>query len=342
MATMTRPDYVPDHVPLDHIWDHDLNAYARELDDPYRLGDALRATGKTLVYTRGATRGQPGWVPTTFAAMNEIFMDAERFSSEGNVGIAEMLGMSNGLAPLEVDPPKHRGLRAVLSPVLGPGPVSRLEPMVRGICVELIKQFENAGGCDFQGDFATPFPSYIFLEFTGLPREMLPQFFEWEHRFIRGSDMMDRVAAIKEIHNYLSDYVKKRQSGEVPRREDIVQTVLDAKVEGRPIEWDEAMGLLLVFYLGGLDTVIASLGWHFHYLAQHPELQDRLREHPELIPDTVDEFYRAFGVTTTRRYVRMECEFHGVQLQEGRSHPDADIGGLPRSRDVSRSRRDQA
>jgi cytochrome P450 len=144
MAAIQRPDYVPDHVPGHLIWDHDLNGYARALDDPYRLGDHLRAIGPPLLYTRGATRGQPGWVPTTYALMSEIFMDTENFSSEGNVGIAEMLGMANGLVPLETDPPMHRPLRSVLNPILGPAPVAKFEPVVRKICVELIEKFATS------------------------------------------------------------------------------------------------------------------------------------------------------------------------------------------------------
>src|SRR5262249_11110854 len=80
---------------------------------------------------------------------------------------------------------------------------------------------------------------------------------------------------------------------------------------------DEVMGMCLTFYLGGLDTVIASLGWHMHYLATHPDLQQRLRAQPELIPGAVDDLYRAFGVTTTRRYVKRDLEFKGVNLKKG-------------------------
>jgi cytochrome P450 len=317
MAAIQRPDYVPDHVPGHLIWDHDLNGYARALDDPYRLGDHLRAIGPPLLYTRGATRGQPGWVPTTYALMSEIFMDTENFSSEGNVGIAEMLGMANGLVPLETDPPMHRPLRSVLNPILGPAPVAKFEPVVRKICVELIEKFEHAGGCDFMEDFATPFPSYVFLELTGLPHEMLPQFFEWEHRFIRGSDMNDRIAAIQEIAAYMAGHIEKRRAGELPPRDDIVDAVLGSKVQDRPLSWDEIMGILLTFYLGGLDTVIASLGWQMHHLATHRDLQDHLRDHPEAISPVVDEYYRAFGVTTTRRYLKRDIEFHGIALKKG-------------------------
>lgn len=317
MTSLVRPDYVPDHVPADLIWDHDLNEFARGLADPYRMGDHLRATGKPLLYTRGATRGQPGWVPTGYAVMSEIFMDAENFSSHNQVGISEMLGTSISLIPLETDPPAHRGLRGVITPVLGPAAVARLEPMVRAICVELISAFEKAGDCDFMGDFAVPFPSYVFLELTGLPREMLPRFLEWEHRFIRGADPMDRMAALKEIAAYLAQHIEKRRSGVDPQRNDIIDAVLGATVEGKPLNRDQTLSICLTFYLGGLDTVMASLGWHMHYLATHPELQDQLRAEPKLIPAAVDEFYRAFGVTTTRRYLVRDMEFHGVQLRKG-------------------------
>jgi cytochrome P450 len=314
---LERPAYVPAHVPDELVWDHDLNAFARALDDPYRLGDHLRKTGKPMLYTRGATRGQPGWVPTTFAVMNDIFMDAQSFSSEGNVGIAEMLGMKHGLIPLEVDPPLHRPLRMVMQPILGPGPVAKLEPMVRGVCRELMGAFESAGGCDFMGDFATLFPAHVFLELTGLPPELLPQFFKWEHDFIRGTSLEPRLAAIRAIRDYLASFIDKRRKGETQPRNDIFDAVLNAEVQGRPLLWDEVMGICMTFYLGGLDTVIASLGWHMHYLATDAELQRRLAAQPDLIPGAVDDLYRAFGVTTTRRYVKRDVEFKGVTMKKG-------------------------
>lgn len=47
------------------------------------------------------------------------------------------------------------------------------------------------------------------------------------------------------------------------------------EVQGRPLTDDEVLGMCYLFFVGGLDTVAASLGYIFLYLATHPE--DRAR-----------------------------------------------------------------
>ncbi|MGJ3626966.1 cytochrome P450 [Sphingomonas sp. MMS24-JH45] len=38
-----------------------------------------------------------------------------------------------------------------------------------------------------------------------------------------------------------------------------------------------------------MDTVANALTFSFHFLAQHPEIQDRLRAEPESIPKYIEQ-----------------------------------------------------
>jgi cytochrome P450 len=77
------------------------------------------------------------------------------------------------------------------------------------------------------------------------------------------------------------------------------------------------MGMFYVLYVGGLDTVYSTIGWIIHHLATHPEVQQRLRDHPELLPQAIEEFCRAFSVVVTHRSVREDFVFHGVPMKKG-------------------------
>lgn len=315
MATNPETDlsFVPDHVPPELVWPHDLNAFARTLEDPFQIGIHLRK-GPPIVYSRGATRGQPGWVPTRHELLREIFMDTERFSSAHNVGIDQILGVEWRLNPIDYDPPEHTAYRQVLQPLFMPKAINKYETMVRTIANELIASFEHQKSCDFMTDFAIPFPSYVFLDLAGLPREMLPTFFQWEHAVIRGKSIEERRAGLEGIRDYFQDYVKEHRND---NRDNLVSTIINGKVNGRPLNEGEILGMCMVIYLGGLDTVLSSLGWHMRYLARNKPLQDRLRKNPGDIVAAVDDFYRAYGVTTTRRYVSDDIEFHGVRMKKG-------------------------
>ena len=92
---------------------------------------------------------------------------------------------------------------------------------------------------------------------------------------------------------------------------------MTGEVDGRPLDHLEIMGMLYVLYVGGLDTVYSTLGWVMRHLATHPELQDRLRDHPEDLPAALEEFFRAFSVAITFRQVTSDYMFHGAPLKKG-------------------------
>jgi cytochrome P450 len=220
--------WVPAHVPANLVWDHDLNDYARTLSDPFQIGAHLR-NGPKLIWSRGATRGQPGWVPTRFDLLQEVFQDAKRFSSLNNVGIGELLGEDFRLIPIDIDPPDHLAYRTILQPFFTPAAVNKLESKVRGIARDLIASFEKRGSCEFVTEFANPFPSYVFLDLFGLPREMLTQFLEWENAFVRGRTREERANGIRAIKNYLESYVEGRRAND---QDDLVSAILKGRING--------------------------------------------------------------------------------------------------------------
>ena len=304
---------IPAHVPPELVWEHNLAAFARELDDPW-LSVARLHEGPEIIWARGASRGQPGWIPTRYPLIQEVFTNASLFMSGDSNDIADLLGVEWRLNPLEIDPPAHMAYRQILQPWFVPSAINKLESMARGVARELIANVEDQGGCEFIGDFASLFPSYIFLALLGLPRDMLPQFLEWERTFMRAPNMADRVMAARAIKEYLEGYVEQRRS---EPRDDLTTAILTAQIDGRPLNHGEVMGMCMVLYLGGLDTVMSSLGWYFRHLSGDQALQKRLKDNPQDIPGAVEDFLRAYGVTGTRRTVTQDTEFHGVKMKKG-------------------------
>jgi cytochrome P450 len=183
-----------------------------------------------------------------------------------------------------------------------------------------MKKFAAGSSCEFMSEFGSLLPSYIFLELMGMPRELLPQFLEWENTFLRGETVQARINAVREVYDYLQRYTaEKRQNP----GDDLVSKVVAGKIDGRKITETEILGLCMTLYLGGLDTVANSLGWHLRHLARDQALQKRLKANPELIPAAVDELLRAYGVTSTNRTVAEDMEFHGVPMRRG------DVVGMP-------------
>jgi cytochrome P450 len=95
-----------------------------------------------------------------------------------------------------------------------------------------------------------------------------------------------------------------------------MEAILAAKLEGHPLNDGEILGMFYTFYVGGLDTVYATLSWAMRYIATRPHFQQFLRDNPDKLPQAVDEMLRMFSVVSTQRRVTRDFTFHGVQMKE--------------------------
>lgn len=307
---LERP--TPEHVPSELVWPHSLDDYNRELEDPFVSGGRLH-DGPDIFWAKNAVLGDQGWVLTRQALIQEAFTDTGHFSSSRQV--LKQLGEDWKLNPLEYDPPQHYQYRKILNPFFTPVAIARLNDSVMGVCQELMERFADRGSCEFISDFAEDFMSYIFLDFMNLPRDMQPQFLEWERGMLDPSDPMKRVTSMKAVMGYLQGYIDEQRENPTT---DMMKGIFAAEVEnGRPLNPGEIMGMVYLIYVAGLDTVLSTMGWVFRYLAGDQALQDRLRENPDDIKNAVEEFLRAFGVATPHREVTEDFNFHGVEMKKG-------------------------
>jgi cytochrome P450 len=312
-AASATAERIPETVPPDLVWERDFDEFTAQGDDPFvsvcRLHD-----GPPVIWGTEANFQRPGWVLTRHDVINEAFVDWEHFSAERPGMIAGMLGEPVLLNPIEIDPPRHHLYRRILNPYFTPAAIRAYDEPVRQICRELIAKFRDRGECEFVDEFAVPFPSYVFLDLMGMPRDRLDDFIGWQDDLMRAADPMVRVAAARSIYAYLKEHMKAQQANPT---NDFLRGMVSGEVDGRPLDFYELMGMFYVLYVGGLDTVYSTIGWIMQHLATHPDLQQRLREHPELLPQAIEEYSRAYSVVVTHRSVREDFVFHGVAMKKG-------------------------
>ena len=302
---------VPPHVPRDLV---------RPFDFRTGLGDRPQETigqlhdGPRIFYSpvhHHAEHGTGTWVLTHAADIRRVLQDAERFSSKDKTARAK--GRGWGLIPLEIDPPDHGKYRALMNPLFSPARIAALEKQVRARAVELIEDLLSRGECDFVTDFAQRFPAAIFVDLMGLPGDRIPQFMEWEGHML-GGDYAAKVRATDEVIAYLEELARQRRTNPI---DDLMSFAVTAEMDGRRLSDGEVMGIVFLLFIGGLDTVASSLGFHFRYLAENPGEQARLRTDPACIPDAVEELLRAFAVVTTSRFARQDVEIGEIIVRAG-------------------------
>ncbi len=118
------------------------------------------------------------------------------------------------------------------------------------------------------------------------------------------------------LHTWIWGFVESRRSR--PRRDDVVDAILHAEIEGRPVTDEEILGLILLLILGGLETTAGALGHFMIRFCQEPEIPALLRAHPERVPDAVEELLRLEGsFIAIGRTARHDAEIGGQPIKQG-------------------------
>ena len=304
---------VPDHVPAESVWDHSFAEFLSELADPYLAAGRLH-DGPGVIWATNASHGKPAWILTRHALIEEGFADYQKFSSTRGRLLGAVMDPDWLLLPVEADPPDHRYYREVLRPFFTPSAISRRASEVQGLCDTLIAGFLARGSCEFISEFASILPNAIVVSLLGMPQQMLQQFLQWEETAIHGTDDSKRLAAGRAIIDYLKGFIVEQKDN--PGTE-LMRGVLSGRMKDRPFNDAEVLGICYLLFVAGLDTVFSSLGWIMRHLAIDQALQTRLRNNPHDIPAAVEEFTRAYGVSSPSRTVAKDMIFHGVPMKRG-------------------------
>jgi cytochrome P450 len=308
---------LPDHVPPGRILAE--NPWAGGGSDPHAWATRVAGEGG-LRYTPhhplGSGFGKGCWVALGAKEIRAILIDNKNFISRGATGVGQLIGEDLILAPLESDAPDHQRLRGILQPLFQPSEIIKYRERIRSVGLELIAAVAVRGGCEFIQDYALKLPTQIFLELFGLPLSDLPVFLEWEDIIMGRSHPEKAPGAWLSIRHYLETAIKERRANPTG---DLLSHVVAQTGEQGVNPDKEAVGMAMILFVAGLDTVVTALGWQFRYLAEHPEEQERLRQNPSLIPAAVEEMLRAFSFTTILRIAARDVDIDGVQIKQGES-----------------------
>jgi cytochrome P450 len=304
---------------------------ASNLDDLFDMS-APQARYVALIEQAPAIPTMDGMVMVNSrAAVDEALRDPSRFSSAFGGGI--VLGNTRPLIPLSVDPPDHSKYRKILDPLFAPRRMDGIEDDVAARVHHFVDEFADRGYCHFTDEFATPFPSAVFLGLMGLPWEELDTFLRMKNGIIRpGSDIADphermRVmldqeerlriqhATGQDIYAYFDAILDER--AEDPK-DDILSHFLSAEVDGDSLSREEILDICFLFLIAGLDTVTDSLTCFFAFLAQNPEHRRQIVDDPSVIPAAVEELLRwETPVPGVPRFCTQDGDVAGCPVKQG-------------------------
>ncbi len=323
-----RVDYpAPDHVPKDRLVDVSWaqGPVANDLVDPYEPCGWLSgpeiprllfqppkpdAPGNSL----GPSGAKGTWIVTHYEDIDRVYTDNAHFSNAGTAEFQRLIGETFRSIPLAIDPPEHNKYRLFLMPHFSPARMNVLQDHIRAVVVEMIDDSADKGEVDIAWDFARVFPVRIFMGLMGFPPPMLEQFLSWEWDILHSNDFGKISTALRGVLDFLRGFIAEKEA--LPD-EGLVSSIVHGKIEGKPLTADEKIGMVWFLWLGGLDTVAATISQMFRRMALQPEIQAQLRAHPELINSAVEEFLRTQPILSTTRIAKLDFDWHGVTIRQG-------------------------
>jgi cytochrome P450 len=271
-----------------------------------------------VVYNRTPFDGY--WMVTRYDVVKEALQRPDVFTNKVVSALSDP-SQHLYLIPQNLDGKAHVAVRHVVNPWFSPLSVKRIEPLARQRAVAMIEELAPKGGCDMATEFAMLYATEMFLAMLGLPVEdggmMLPLVEEIFRGFF-GGDPEDQARAADEIKQYFDAVIEDRLVTPGDLGTDFVTFLLSSTMDDQPFSRENILTLCMTIMLAGLDTTRSALGFIFQHLATHDDDRLALVEHPERIPDAVEEFVRLYAlVIQDGRYVAQDVDFHGCPMREG-------------------------
>ena len=198
---------------------------------------------------------------------------------------------------LFLDAPAHTRIRKLASHAFTPQRVEILRTHIRDITNSLLDKVEQQGQMDVIADLAEPLPCIVTAEMLGVPVEDYQQLKAWSQDF---AEMLgnfqhnpDRAARVLKSTLAMTDYFRAAIEEQRKRpREGLVNSLLNAEVNGDRFTEEEVIANCIVTMVGGQETTTNLIGNGVLTLLRNPDQLEKLRADVSLIPSAVEEMLR--------------------------------------------------
>jgi cytochrome P450 len=257
------------------------------------------------------------WVVTGYEDVLRVAQDWETFSSAEGVNVPRSPVKVNAI-PEVMDPPEHRQYKRLINAFFTPKVVARHEDATRALVTRLIDDFIEDGHCELMDAFAKPLPGLAFFEqVLHAPADQVAELNEMA-TIASTPGHPERPQAWAGMAGWIGELVATRRAASGDPLGDVVDAVIAAEIDGRPITDEAITGVIQLLILGGLETTAGALGQFVVRFCREPEIPARLRAEPDLLPTAIEELLRldppfiAIARTATR-----DTEIGGHRIEAG-------------------------
>ena len=290
-----------------------FDPYAYEThEDPYPIYRVLRDDAPAYI---DAERGF--WALSRYDDVRRAIDDWHTFSSTGGITLERDAQAVDPML-IEMDPPRHTELRALVSRAFTPKRVADLAAPTRSLATELLAACGPA--FDAIEDFAGVLPMAVISTMLGIPRADQDEVRGWTdamlHREADSSDITEAgLAGATQLYLYLDRLIATRR--DAPGA-DLASALITASDDAQSLRPEEVMGFLFLLVIAGNETTTKLIGNALYWLWKFPDQRDLLLRDPSAIPMAVEEILRYDTSTQSlARLLTRDVELHGATLPAG-------------------------
>lgn len=270
------------------------------------------------------------WNVFRYDDVKQVLSNHEFFSSEGprtTIFVGDKTQQkSSSLSNLtNIDPPEHRKSRSLLAAAFTPRSLKNWEPRIQQIAADLVEEIQEDDVVNIVEALAAPVPSMVIADLFGVPIQDRYQFKKWVDILFQPYDEeklevinRQKQQAATEYFQYLYPIVIQKRAN---LSDDIISDLIRAEVDGEAFTDEEIIEATMLLLGAGVETTSHALANTFYSLLYDDEsLYEELRNHPELVPNAVEEMLRyRFHMSRRDRTVKQDNDLLGIELKKGES-----------------------
>jgi cytochrome P450 len=204
---------------------------------------------------------------------------------------------SQGSVLATADPPDHTRQRKVVTRRLSTSVMQGMEPEFRALVDDVLDGALAKGRIELMDELAEPLPMVMVARILGVADEQAPTLKEQGYAsveaisgFVSDERLAELGAPMMNVGPVVDRYLEAREAKEYDLESLI--GVCGQAVEAGELTDVEAMATLFLLIAAGGESTTSLTGTGARILAERPDLQDRLRREPHLVPAFVEEACR--------------------------------------------------
>jgi cytochrome P450 len=222
-----------------------------------------------------------------------------------------------------MDPPKHTAHRGLLLRLITPKRLKENEDFMWRWADVQFDEILGRGRCEFVGEFAQPFTAVVIADLLGVPEadratfrdEMLGK--KQEAYATVGGGVSELIAdPFAFMHDRFTHYVEDRRHEPL---DDVLTALATATFpDGTLPDVHEVVVIAANLFGAGQETTVHLLSASLRWIAEHPEMQQALRDDHTQIPNFIEEVLRYDSpLKGPFRLARTPTTVGGVDLPAG-------------------------